>query len=578
MLPAVDSNGKRISPTKGARGVCPGCKGEMLAKCGELTVHHWAHVSSKDCDSWTDHRMSPWHIAWQDCFPKECQEVWVGENNEHRADVKGQHKILEVQKSPISAEKIREREEFYGDMAWMLCGEDFENRFVLGQELNGRKKGSIDFLFTWKSMRASWLSARKPIYIHFKKGIGLVSRLFSNGTGRIKFVSMEHFAREIDPRFNPSPLQQSDKGFTPMTEDFTEACIECDDFLQKTIITGFRRDPDELWGKAIESIWDIEHACDLRIDFTRFLSTVQHDAFKRAYASLFGLLDDKRFCRYRGLRNTIMWDPSMRYGGEFFDSVMSAGEMFKLFQHKWSIERYKQEILEKLEAFKSHVEDMESALSSYYAFTSTFDDFEGEEGLGAFLYRYDYYIYPSMIASFRFKLYLKLLPALIDYIEKTLWPEFISYRLCAYEDPAFLGPPSYEEVKTLFGVMRPEYKRDLGLVVKKKWAEYQEGQRLTQIAKQLQEQKLREDRERYELYQKQISEAERQKRLAWPIEKVIDSFSDGLDGEVVGKASLAMHVAMFPDSRWADEVTEEQLEVAQQQLKQGFNPVSVWRT
>ena len=130
MLPAIDSFGKSVLPTKGAKGFCPGCGGKMIARCGSIVRHHWAHAKGKDCDTWSD-SVGPWHLAWQDCFPTECQEVWMGDNNEHRADVKGEHQILEVQKSPISATEIAERESFYGNMSWMLCGEDFENRFAL---------------------------------------------------------------------------------------------------------------------------------------------------------------------------------------------------------------------------------------------------------------------------------------------------------------------------------------------------------------------------------------------------------------------------------------------------------------
>jgi hypothetical protein len=44
----------------------------------------------------------------------------------------------------------------------------------------------------------------------------------------------------------------------------------------------------------------------------------------------------------------------------------------------------------------------------------------------------------------------------------------------------------------------------------------------------------------------------------------------------MGSTSIAMHVAMFPGSIWADEVSDEQLRVAKERLK-GFNPVEVWR-
>jgi len=44
-------NDKRIEATKGAKGVCPCCGSELVAKCGEIKVHHWSH--KKKCDDWT---------------------------------------------------------------------------------------------------------------------------------------------------------------------------------------------------------------------------------------------------------------------------------------------------------------------------------------------------------------------------------------------------------------------------------------------------------------------------------------------------------------------------------------------
>ena len=36
-------NNKRIEAIKGATGVCPVCGSELVAKCGEVYIHHWAH-------------------------------------------------------------------------------------------------------------------------------------------------------------------------------------------------------------------------------------------------------------------------------------------------------------------------------------------------------------------------------------------------------------------------------------------------------------------------------------------------------------------------------------------------------
>ena len=588
MLPAVDTHGNMIAPTKGGRGICPGCGGEMLAKCGEVTAHHWAHVNSKDCDSWGDNRMSPWHVAWQECFPKECQEVWVGENNEHRADVKGQKMILEVQKSSISAEKIREREEFYGDMAWLLCGEDFESRFVLHGQNASSFKGFIFFNFTWKSMRTCWLSAHKPIFVHFAKGIGLIEELNEDGSGIIEFITMERFAEEIDLRFDPAPVQRLQKGFKPVIKDFTEACIDYQNFLENEAEAISWHDIDDQVKTAIKHQSDIQSLCKLENDFNRYLNTAQREFFKEASLSLHKLSCHPDFLAYKDdlkLFNEGIIEQPRSYANKIFRFYNSAAKAFQTFLSTESIEKRKQSTVNKIEESKLFLDDIGSALSKFQTFESSLADFDGEKGVSAFLFRFYVEVYPRMLKCFNFRFNLILIPALIDHIEVILWPEFISYRLHAYKDSAFprrghiyeYALPTYEEVKTLFSLMRPTYKVELGLAARNKWAEYQESQRSAQIQRQLEERKKEEAIKRYELYQKQVSEAERQERLSWPIEKVMESFLDGVDGTAVGQTSLAMHVAMFPGSRWADEVTDEQLEAAQKQLKK-FNPVSIWKS
>ncbi|WP_245441680.1 competence protein CoiA family protein [Rhizobium leguminosarum] len=42
--------GIRQEATAGARGLCPGCSSSVIAKCGEIRLHHWAHLSTMVCD------------------------------------------------------------------------------------------------------------------------------------------------------------------------------------------------------------------------------------------------------------------------------------------------------------------------------------------------------------------------------------------------------------------------------------------------------------------------------------------------------------------------------------------------
>jgi hypothetical protein len=80
---------------------------------------HWAHVAS-DCDPWAEPE-SQWHLDWKRYF-----EIAKGARVEvsmgpHRADVVlPSGLVIELQSSYLSAEKIWDREAFYGaELQWI---------------------------------------------------------------------------------------------------------------------------------------------------------------------------------------------------------------------------------------------------------------------------------------------------------------------------------------------------------------------------------------------------------------------------------------------------------------------------
>ncbi|WP_425595275.1 competence protein CoiA family protein [Pseudophaeobacter arcticus] len=44
------------------RGECPYCGSEMIARCGQVKVHHWAHKSTENCDPWWENETN-WHLV-----------------------------------------------------------------------------------------------------------------------------------------------------------------------------------------------------------------------------------------------------------------------------------------------------------------------------------------------------------------------------------------------------------------------------------------------------------------------------------------------------------------------------------
>lgn len=167
MIWAIHNNERKLAGP-GERGICPCCKGEVMAKCGEIVSWHWAHKAD-DCDQWHEPE-SEWHLAWKRKFPAEWQEIVIGN---HRADVKTPKLVVELQASCISADEIREREAHYKNMVWLLRGDDFRDNLSLR-----KREGYLSFRWRWP--RKSWWAASAPIVIDLTYGLLHVKKLHAH--------------------------------------------------------------------------------------------------------------------------------------------------------------------------------------------------------------------------------------------------------------------------------------------------------------------------------------------------------------------------------------------------------------
>jgi competence CoiA-like predicted nuclease len=190
---AIADDGTKISPThSGQRALCPGCRGEVVARCGRINIWHWGHLSGMDCDPWAE-PLSIWHLQWQKYLASLGADVEVQIEKSgkiHRADARMKNgTVIELQHSNISVDKIEEREIFYGNMIWVFDAIDaFEKeRFDLRI-----KEGHQTF--RWKHARKSVAYARKPVRLDLGSGWVMDLKKMSKespvgGWGRIKFVS-----------------------------------------------------------------------------------------------------------------------------------------------------------------------------------------------------------------------------------------------------------------------------------------------------------------------------------------------------------------------------------------------------
>lgn len=115
-------DGNKTEAIKGAKGICPICSSELMAKCGEVKVNHWAYKSVRNCDSWWEIE-TEWHRLWKNHFSNEWQETTLTDEQtgeKHIADGRTRHGlVIEFQHSHIDSQECTSREKFYKNIYWV---------------------------------------------------------------------------------------------------------------------------------------------------------------------------------------------------------------------------------------------------------------------------------------------------------------------------------------------------------------------------------------------------------------------------------------------------------------------------
>ena len=169
MLYAGVNGIKRIA-WSGGRAICPGCRDEVMARCGEINAWHWSHVASFDCDRWFESE-SIWHLDWKRCAPVAQCEVMIGS---HRADiVSSTGLVTELQHSSLTLHEVREREAFYGNMLWLIDAQDFEENI-------GFRHRDGYMSFRWKWPRRWMFSITERLVWDFGGWLFEVKKLYAN--------------------------------------------------------------------------------------------------------------------------------------------------------------------------------------------------------------------------------------------------------------------------------------------------------------------------------------------------------------------------------------------------------------
>jgi hypothetical protein len=119
-LADIEGNVREAQP--GLTGKCRDCGHDVVAKCGQYRMWHWAHSKSKACDPWWEPE-TEWHRSWKNQFPVAWQEIGhtAQSGERHRADVKTESGlVLEFQYSALSEAERVSREDFYPRLVWVV--------------------------------------------------------------------------------------------------------------------------------------------------------------------------------------------------------------------------------------------------------------------------------------------------------------------------------------------------------------------------------------------------------------------------------------------------------------------------
>jgi competence protein CoiA len=169
-------NDVRTEATKGSKGMCPSCGADLIAKCGLLKIHHWAHKAIVNCDPWWESE-TEWHRQWKSNFPDKCQEVIMYDQQtgeKHIADVRtDQGLVVEFQHSAIKPQERIARENFYKKMVWVVDGtrlsRDYQ-RFLKGQkDLRNTQRPEFFYIdFADECFPKSWTESLVPVIFDFR--------------------------------------------------------------------------------------------------------------------------------------------------------------------------------------------------------------------------------------------------------------------------------------------------------------------------------------------------------------------------------------------------------------------------
>lgn len=148
--------------------ICPMCGEKVIYKdCDDITrISHFAHKSVKDCEGWTK-PMTQYHIDFQNKFDRSNQEIIVIEDVvKHRADIKINDTIIEIQATKITNKNILKRNTFYSKnnrLIWVIYVKEPYDKGNIGTYSD-----HIYWKYRWNTI-FNYAMENVELYLHFEK-------------------------------------------------------------------------------------------------------------------------------------------------------------------------------------------------------------------------------------------------------------------------------------------------------------------------------------------------------------------------------------------------------------------------
>lgn len=180
----------------GINAKCPCCNTNVISKCGDIKIWHWAHeTNNPHCNNKPE---TAWHIEWKRLFKPEYIEVRIERDNMAKiADVQEKNGlIIEFQNSSISEAEIFSREDFHENIIWIFNCIDPHAEGRLSLNMKQRT-------FFWYKPWQSIFTCKKQFFLHIDNFdfdlIKIVSFVVGSGFARGDFIeySTENFLWEF---------------------------------------------------------------------------------------------------------------------------------------------------------------------------------------------------------------------------------------------------------------------------------------------------------------------------------------------------------------------------------------------